>query len=253
MDPDSTQKLIERYFENGLAGKELAAFQQRLLDDAAFARAFQLEKDLVEGIEAFGNEQLRGQLETIHLEEMNKDAENKNGTLTGSGGKVVKMDRRRWWWAAAIILVGLVARLSFSEKKPSPQQLYAMYAVHDFDFTEMGTNEELLSNVESLLKAGKYSQALPLLDTYLESNPNDPEKMMAKGIALLETGKHKEALEIFRAVRQASPIMASKANWYIALVFLKNGDIENCKKSLLAIPPESVSFKDAEELLERLK
>ncbi len=257
MDSDNSHKLIARYFENDLSDKELATFQQQLREDPAFASAFQMEKDLMEGIESFGNQQLRGQLEAIHLEETAKrNASNENGLPRDENenrGKVVKLVSRRWWWAAAIILVGLVARLSFSDKKPTPQQLYAMYAVHDFDFTVKGTEDKLLSNLESLLKAGKYAQALPLLDTYLQLNPTDLEKMLAKGISLLEMGEHKEAMEIFRAVRQASPIMESKSNWYIALAFLKNGDVENCKKALLTIPAESVSFKDAEELLARLK
>ena len=264
MDSIDTQKLIERYFENDLNEEELAAFKQRLSEDAAFASAFQLEKDLVEGVEAYGNKQLREQLEAMHLEETagvapaNEQEIEKPGYVSPFdpqpvGGKVVSMVGRKWWLAAAVLILGLVARWMFSEKDPTPQQLYAIFAVHEFDFTEMGINDELLSQAEGLLKAKKYSESLPVLDAYLETNQNDNEVMKANGIALLETGKYEEAFEAFRAVGQANPIFENEANWFVALTYLKQNEIENCKKALSAISPASPFHKDANKLLEYLK
>ncbi len=264
MDQNPTQKLIERYFENDLSSDELAAFQKRLSNDPDFAKAFQLERELMEGIEAFGNEQLRKQLEMIHSEETGEvettdEEEDEPPSFVSPfdpelvGGKMVKMVGRKWWLAAAVLILGLVARVLFWESNPTPQQLYAIYAVHEFNFTEMGTSEELLSNAEGLLKAEKYEESLPVLDTYLEANQNDKEVMKAKGIALLETGKYEEALDIFREVGQASPIFENEANWYIALTYLKQGKIKNCKKALSAISATSPKHKDANKLLEYLK
>ena len=262
MDPN--QQLIERYFENNLSSDELAAFQKRLSNDPGFAKAFQLEKELMEGIEAFGNEQLRQQLETIHMEEaqgpfddIENDAEPPIYVSPfdpqPENGKVVKIVGRRWWLAAAVLILGLVARWAFTDKTATPQQLYAIYAVHDFNFTQMSTNEELLPKAEGLLKTNQYEPALSLLDTYLQANPNATNIQIVKGIALLELGKYDPALEMFRNVQAGNTAMAGTALWYEALVYLKKGDIDECTKTLSSIPVNSSYYKDAEELLAYLK
>ena len=59
----------------------------------------------------------------------------------------------KWWLPAIIVLVGLVARWGFGENKPTPQQLYAIFAVHDFEHTGTGAIDELQQKAEVLLKA----------------------------------------------------------------------------------------------------
>lgn len=264
MDSENTQKLIERYFENDLSEQELEALQQRLLDDPRFAEAFQLEKDLLEGIEAFGNEQLREQLEAMHVEETREIGPTNGQVIEEPGdtspfepkpvdGKVVKMVDRRWWLAAAVLAIGLLARWFFAENKPTTDQLYAIFAQHEFDFTEMGTNDELLPRAEQLLKAKNYADALPLLETYLTTNPDDNLVKMAKGKSLLEMGRFKEALDVFGGIAQANPVLADEAIWYQALTYLKQGDVENCRKSLETISSNSVRKKYVNKLLRYLE
>ncbi|MEZ4956077.1 MAG: tetratricopeptide repeat protein [Saprospiraceae bacterium] len=264
MDSENTQKLIERYFENDLSGQELEAFEQRLSDDPRFAEAFQLEKDLLAGIEAFGNEQLRAQLEAMHVEETMKIGPTNGQVIEEPGyttpfdpkpvdGKVVKMVGRRWWLAAAVLAIGLLARWFFAENKPTTDQLYAIFAQHEFDFTEMGANDELLPRAEQLLKNQKYAEALPLLETYLSTHPDDVEVKLAKGKSLLELGRFKEALEVFSAIAQNNPVLADEANWCQALTYLKQGDVENCKRSLENVSASSVRKKYVNKLLRYLE
>ncbi|MEO1260013.1 MAG: tetratricopeptide repeat protein [Bacteroidota bacterium] len=262
MELNNDQQIIERYFENDLNQEELTAFEKRLSEDAAFARAFEEEKELMEGIEAFGNDQLRIQLDMIHAEETGMVDTSKEVEppkifdpfeVPKEDGKVVNMVRRRWWLAAAVIGIGVVARWLFSTRKPNPQQLYAMFAVHNFDLTEMGDNEELLTQAEALLKNGKYAEALPLLDAYLETNPDQPKVRLNRGAALLENGQYTDALSVFQDIASDTPILANDAHWYTALTFLKQGDVENCKKALNQISGTSTKYKDVNKLLEYLK
>lgn len=263
MDKNSTQILLERYFENELTGEEQTAFNRRLEEDAAFAKAFHAEKELMDGIEAFGNEQLRKQLEHIYLEETGQVPVPENAEAPKihdpfevppiEDGKVVKMNRRKWWLAAAVLLIGLLARWVAGDRRPSPTQLYAIYAVHDFDLTEMGEQEELLPKVEQLLKKKQYAEALPLLDTYLEKNADNQQVVMARGKTLLELGRVKEALEVFEGVGTANVFYANEAKWYTALAYLKNGQIVECKAVLTSMPEDAVQMKEVKKLLRFLK
>ena len=63
-------KKVEQYFAGELSEQEQKALEDQLGQDSNLAEAFQLEKDLMEGIEAFGNDQLREQLGQIHQEEI---------------------------------------------------------------------------------------------------------------------------------------------------------------------------------------
>ncbi|HHM20711.1 MAG TPA: tetratricopeptide repeat protein [Bacteroidetes bacterium] len=241
MDNNLTH-LVERFFDNELNAEERKNFIRQLSEDPALAAAFEKEKELIEGIEAYGNRQLRQQLQTIHTEE-----------IRNQEGRVVRLGRRKWWWAAAVLLLGLVARWIFSDQHLSPQQLYAMHARHDINLTEMGTNEDLLARAQSFLDHKDYHQALPLLEQYLTKHPDQYKVHFAKGIALMETGRHAEARSVFRQVGQARPILQPRANWYTALSWLHEGDVQQCKKALSTIPPSSGFYKKAEKLKKYLK
>ena len=262
MDLNNDQQIIERYFENDLNQEELAAFNRRLSEDPAFARAFAEEQSLMEGIEAFGNGQLRAQLDVIHAEETGKVDTSKEleapkvfdpFATPKEEGKVVKMVSRRWWLAAAVITIGMIARWLFSTQKPTPQQLYAIFAVHDFEFTEMGPNDDSLTQAEALLRNKKYADALPLLEAYLASNPDQTSVVLARGVAFLEIDQFADALAVFQKIGATTPLLANDAHWYTALAFLKQGDVENCKKALGRIPDTSAKYKDVNKLLEYLK
>ena len=263
MESNSTQKLIERYFENDLSGEEMAAFQKRLSVDPGFAKSFQFEKELMEGIEAFGNEQLRKQLETIHAEETgeSEEIEEEEAELSTyvnpydpkpKDGKVVNISRRIWWLAAAVLVLGLIARLLFWDNIPTPQQLYAIYAVHDFDFTEKSGTAAILAEAESLLKNKKYKEAIPVLENYLSNNPNDGEIQLAKGIAHLEINDFEKAIEIFDEVGKTSPILKNEGIWYKGLAYLKMGDVGKARNTLSGLEKGAKRYGDAKNLMKRL-
>jgi tetratricopeptide (TPR) repeat protein len=244
MESNDTHHLIERYFDGELDEQELAVFKQKLETDPAFAEAFRLEQTLLDGLEAFGNQQLKSRLEQIHREEATN--------LKPAG--TVPLHPRRWWLAAAVLLgLGILAKLLFEQRQPTPTQLYAMYAVHDFDFAEKGSGDDLLIQAERLLKEKKYTEALPVLETYLGSHSDNAQVLLAKGIALLESGNTAEAVEIFGKIKNGSPLYQNEAIWYLALSSLKTGNQEQAELILSSISPESARAKDANLLLKALR
>ncbi len=185
-------KLIERYFEGDLDEQELAIVAEKLKDDPAFAEAFQLEEDLLVGITVAGNEALRQRLNVIH---------NEFGNQKQAIERPIR-SRRIWVWLAAAAFIGAVVlgKVLWDGKAKTPEQLYAEYAVHEFDFTEKGAGEGQLSQIEQLLDGKQYAKALPLLEAYSNANPSDTEVMLALGIVQVELGRSGEALGTFKIV-----------------------------------------------------
>ena len=244
MNKDNTYQLIERYFEGGMDKDELAGFQQKLETDNEFAAAFELEKDLMDGIENFGNQKLRQELDIIHQEEK------KNSADRPETGKRVFLIPRRYWLAAAVLLgIGILATLIFDARQPTPQQLYAMYAVHDFDFTEKGSGSGLLSQAEGLLKNKKYGAAIPILEEYIKSKPEDGQVKLAMGIAYLETGGCERAFAIFKEIGAINPFLKTEGAWYTGLGYLKMGDLEGAKAAFLELREGTKRYGEAGELM----
>lgn len=236
-------KLIERYFEGDLDEKELALVAQKLEVDPSFADAFQMEKDIVAGIEAAGNQHLRGRLDLIHQEMGNPNTAIERPLRS----------RRTWVWLAAAAFIGAVVlgKLLWDGRAKTAEELYAMYAVHDFDFTEKGAAEEELREAEALLKAHKYAEALPVLDAYLSKHPTESQVLLVKGIALMEKRDFGQAQAVFDSI-SANPILASDANWYMALVSLKADRLEESISYLKMIPSSSLRYQKAQELVAEL-
>lgn len=236
------QILIEKYFEGDLDEKGLSIFQEKLESDAAFAEAFRMEEDIMAGIEMFGNEELRKQLEKIGEEE--------------SGGAKIKninAGRRRWLWgAAAVFALAVVGRFVLGRNEKTTEELYAEYAVHDFSFTEQSSGGNDLAEAEKYLKRSEYAEAKTVLNKYLRENPEDVQARMALGISHLELGESAEALSIFKKTEVETPALKNDAIWYVALAFLKKGDVKSTKEELKKISQNSARYKMAVQLLAEL-
>jgi hypothetical protein len=229
-------KLIERYFDGDLDEAELAIVAQKLNEDPAFAEAFRLEEDLLSGITVAGNQALRQRLNAIH-----------EAVVVKKEAPVVPMrSRRTWLWLAAAAFIGAVVlgKVLWDGRAKTAEQLYAEYADHDFDFTEKGGGEAELAKAEDLLNAKKFEEALPVLEAYLAGHPSARQVLLAKGVALMETGNLTGASEVFETLSN-NPIMALDMLWYKALILLKENKVDECHALLKTIPNGSQRHKDA--------
>ena len=236
-------QLIEQYFEGSLDEQGLRDFHAKMESDNSFARAVKTEKDIMDGISFLGNKQLREQLEKIGEEEL-KETKIK---------KINPVRRRFLWAAAAVLALAVVAKFAIGETKKTPEEIYAQYAVHDFDFTVKSGGGNNLGEIESLLKSEKYNEALPLLEKHIAENPNSPDVELAYGIALMELGKYGNAHLQFNKIKKDVPAMKNEIYWYEALAYLKEGDMEKCRSALEAISQNSGRHEDARKILSELE
>ena len=247
MDSDATW--MERYFENSLSASELEQFQRRLKEDPAFAQAFELEKDLMEGIETLGNESLREELGEIYKEEIL--------TQQSSEPTIGPIDKRRtisrrWWLLAAAVLAGIVLYL-WPFQRDTPERLYAQYFQPEFDFVEKGSTQELIAQAEAALKTGEYQKALPILDELLELEPESSKYILAKAIALMELNRFEDAEALMLQAQVNNPGYTSEVSWYQALAFLKQKNLSEAINRLNQIPATSARAQDAQALSQAIK
>lgn len=242
-------KKIEQYFANELSEQDRQELEQQLSSDTELAQAFQLEQDLMAGIEAVGNDKLREQLGQIHREEI----ENRQPS------KVRSLRRSYLWAVAAVLVIGLLGLVWWlmAPSAISAAGLYAEYAEYSFDFTEMGTAEDDLFQAERLLNQGEYKEALPFLEKYLAQKPEDNRAVLALGVAKLESEADATgAIQLFRQVETKGGILQNEAQWHMGLAYLKQGNLEESQKVLAQIPANSARYTQAVSLqkaIERLK
>ena len=82
-------------------------------------------------------------------------------------------------------------------------------------FTDKG-DAELLVKAENYLDEGTYEKAPPLLEEYLENDPNETVIKCAEGVCRLELGDIEQARSIFESLLE-NVLFKNEAYWYLAL------------------------------------
>lgn len=254
MKENISYDLMEDYLQGFMSEEDKPNFEEKLAKDQFFRDEFELYK-LIRSAQK--NKKLTSFESTLQSVESTYFDEQKTGEKSKSNLK----------WLAGFTLIILVAVAAYflsneSEpaKTPNPNteqkiiyaRLYDRFAKHDFAFQEMST-ETNLSEIQNLLETGQYKNAFPKIDAYLIAHPDAAEIKLAKGIAFLETSQFEDALQTFTRVAAGHSLYINEVNWYLALTFLKQEDLQNTISFLEKIPESSSRYSDAENLKAALR
>ncbi|MBT1697308.1 tetratricopeptide repeat protein [Fulvivirgaceae bacterium PWU4] len=235
--------LIDRYLAGELSAEETQDFEGRISTDTAFAEKVLLYRSVTENLRSkFSGEEeearLRARLAAIAQAELREEKQ----------AKVVSLRWYHWAAAASILLIAVV--WFYTGKSALPE--YTEYASHGpLALAERGT-DSLLQQAEEAFNTKQYTQAIRYLNQLLETDPDNRELQLYKGVALLETDRISEAEAIFSAIRNSDTAYKHKATWYLALSALKQKDYDKCRALLEQIPKESEDYAKAREILRRL-
>lgn len=150
----------------------------------------------------------------------------------------------------SIQIIVLAAVLVFGYFILKPQKdLYTQFAEHGALNAE---NDAELLQTAQLFNEKKYSEAIPKLENYLSTHPNDDDVQLALGVSYLETNQIKPALIRFSNVYGKQNDFKNKASWYMALAYLKSENIDQTKAFLGEIDSSSIYFEKASKLLKTL-
>lgn len=246
MNPEMIEK-IEQYLNNEMQPQERKDFEWQLQQDEELKNTMQLYVSI--------NNTMKEDEISAKENEFTDSIRQMNRRYILTGGKLRKLSFKRMIAAAAVVAIGVIGILYYiNSGKISPEKLYVAYARHsDLKIQLRGNSTDSIA----ALAAGKfnnknYNEALPLLQQYLQQQPDDIQVNFSQGICYLELDMYSDAEKIFSSIAAGQSAYAASATWYLALSSLKQKDIEECRSRLRSIPENSAYYSNAKELLGKL-
>ena len=255
--PTQIKEIMEKFYENiddYLNGKlpegEKKAFEKAL----AAQPELQVELDLYKKVEGSLSTHFSHEKENAALKDSLTSISGDYFSTENKEAKVIPMKRNRFMQgliAAAAVALILVFAWPYLFT-PAPAQYADLVHHPKASFTEMGASEANLEAAEKAFNDGNFQAAIEPLQAYLLAHENSMEAWFYIGICKLETGEEDSAEMLFKQVTTIDSAYKIEARWYLALTYLKKGEIEKCKVELEKIPEGSEHFEAAQKALKTL-
>ncbi len=98
----------------------------------------------------------------------------------------------------------------------------------------------------------KYQEAIPHFEKSVDENINRAWALIYTGNAQMELTQMDEAIQTFQQLKTQYPDFANKANWYLALCQLRQGNTNLTIETLKRISPDAKEYNKAQQLLKKL-
>jgi len=110
------------------------------------------------------------------------------------------------------------------------------------------TYADTLDDARSLMREGRYDDAVKSLDSHLGTSPSDSSARFLKGVALAEADRRQEAIDTFSALVKDFPELPEPHN-NLAVLYAAAGDLEKARGYLLEAIRIHPSYATAHENL----
>ncbi len=238
---------IDKYLSGDLNAQELQAFEERLQTDSKFAEEVRLRQDMNNYlINKDKKEAFKNQLDEIGDDFFEEKPEARIKPIGKSSNNLSR-------WLKVVAAVAAVAVIVYL-LAPSPD-LYKEFAQHQpIQLTEKSSDQSaLITETEKNFNAGNYTQALQTADRLLAIQSDDLQVQMVKSICLIETKQTQGARGILQPIAEGASAHKIEAQWYLALSWLKEKDVEKTKLALEEIEnTDPFFYKKAQRLLSKL-
>jgi len=237
-------QIIEDYLQNKLNGEERAAFEKQLSMDDALKEEVALLAIIMNGVKKSGRDQLKSRLQKIHEVQ----------TQTIPTTKTRRLWPMMTGIAASIALLIVAGIFFMKNQKVSPQLAFEnYYKPYSLKLASRDATDKIdYLQINELYINKKYKAALSLLEKALLKDPTNARLQLATGICHLELNELASARLNFLAIVKSNDLrLTDKANWYLALSYLKEGKIPKMKSALDSIinNPDADHHNEAKELL----
>jgi cytochrome c-type biogenesis protein CcmH/NrfG len=233
---------IGRYVDGEMDAGERKAFELQMQADATLRDDVALYKEVTET--------LRNQLHPDDNElALRLTLEQTRKEYFKPKAKVITLRHKQWMVAAAAVLFFIVMIWS-----PWKQSLYRQYAsVEMSSIAERGTaTDSLRLEATGKFNAKKFTEAIPVFETFLKQQPDNVFMRFYYAVALLEAGQIQKSRQELTKLFEGSSLFKYDAAFYMALSYLKEKDKAGCQKWLRKIPSDASVYSKALELLEKL-
>ncbi len=242
--------LLNDYFNGLLPDADAQKVRDRAAVEPEFAEEFSLRIAMAEyPSRAAKRTALTDTLSAVEKDFFQKDvAENAPAVPTIRA----KVNWTRWAAAVAAGLVLVFGAVWFFNQSGLPE--YRQYAQHaPLSLTVRGVADQAISNAEKAFAEKDYAGALAALEQVIAADPSNITAQLYRGICLLEMNRTGEARAALAPIALGQSALRSEANWYIALSYLKEKNINACKSSLEYIEPGADHYEEAQEMMKKLQ
>jgi len=233
--PEEEWMLIESWLLQGDADEEV---RKRQTIDPMWSRKVETVREFILGVE---EAEMREKLKGFH-----------KGLDSNSPAKSAKVFQFRPWMAIAaslILIIGIAfwmyiksdpyAEIYANNYHPDPGLITAMGPAEDYDF-QIGMVD---------YKNEQYEKAIGSWNQLIADRPDNDTLQYFLGAAYHATNNLTKAKEYYQQVLgNSASTFAAEAEWYLALIFLKEGDKEAAIKMLA-----QSSLPKAKALLKQIK
>ena len=214
-------RLIDKYLAGKLTAEEEVLFAQQIAVDNTFAEEVHFRQNVKRMAQEEGHIQIRNMLKDV------------DAKLDKRQGKRFK------WWIASAALLALAALLFLlwpvAEKKATPGELYIAYyepfpnliaPIEKGDAAVQDTKKQ----AAQAYQRGEYTEAIRLFNSL--ENPDDGA-VFYRGLCFLESGQLESAIrDIAKTANSSTAKYQQAAEWYLALLYLKQGKTNDAKVQL---------------------
>ncbi len=256
------QERIQLYLKGLLPPDEVTQFEGEIEQNEELKDEVQLQREVNALLQLYGNrETLKGKLDAI-ADEYEAESEEESEATTAPPKTISFTQRMRPLLAIAAILVLVVGAYFVLNNQDDPQRLYAKhFTPYTNTLTVRGVEDTTaIANAEKTAmqqyENQAFDQAAATFDQLTRLNPADQNTyLFYAGVARLANQQPKEAIQHLQTVAGTDNPYREQAQWYIALAYLKDNDIDQAKNSLDKIANQSVHDrkKDAQQLLKALQ
>ena len=213
---------IHRYIDGQMEGEELAQFEADMSSDSSLRDELELQRSMINhASEVRSSEDALKALREVHHQNANPDS---------SPQRSLKMI---WIGIAIAAGIALLCYMMYPASLSTPQEIYAAYV--SYPTASFGTKgsalEDLLLEAEVAFNQENYEDSYSLFSEYNNQvDPSNGEVEFYKGLSQLALGNHGMAKTIFEELSSSHPLFATDSRWYIGLIELYEGDIDNAKE-----------------------
>ena len=270
------QAQVEQWMDDYLSGtlplEDQTWFHQKLQQDTAFAQEVDLQRDIRLGLEKVMNQEfqqtdLYKDILASTTTEIDQNLKSRFALLEEQLAakeenvkplQLERVNRSLYYWlsgVAACLILGFFVYL-FWQNQHKPEQLFAKY-YEPYMVASVQRNGSAQNTQQQAMQAyeeGNYQLAAKAFESCLSLTPQDVGCQFYLGLSYLETQQLHKAEQSLKHVIQATPNeYTTRAQWYLALVYLKNNKSKDAKLLLQELSRDQGFYgKKADMLMEEM-
>ncbi|RZN82061.1 MAG: tetratricopeptide repeat protein [Winogradskyella sp.] len=239
---------FENYLSKSLSEEEILAFEKKLDSDSEFKKDFETYKELTEFLEhSHGDAKATKEFETNLKSISNNYFEKQERQVQPLNKSRVFRISQLAIAATVVVFLGLFLFNRFSI--PGYEDYSDHYVI---SLSVRGNVEDVVIKAQNAFNEKNYKDAEVHFSEILKTNLDNTEVKLYKAISQIEQDKFEEADAVLKHIATGKSAYKNEALWYAALSKLKQEDYKTCIELLKGLSDDSIHYKKAQKLIDKL-